>query len=280
MIKIKMIGGLGNQFFQYATAKSLALRLNTPLCLNVDFYNKRNARLPRDFELAKFPNCMEGVVIEDRALSSKLGETSSQPLNLYKEKDFSFDPNVKNLPDNSSLSGYFQSNKYFDEIKDTLRKYFLIPLEYSQNKELNHKMNLSDSIAMHIRRGDYVHDEEVAAVHVSQSVEYYLEAFEFMKAKLNNPAVYVFSDDIAWAKENIFLSAPTTFIDHNIGPNSHLDFVLMAQAKHHIISNSSFSWWAAYLSKNDQGYKIAPSKWFHNNSMSISDLLPDSWIRM
>lgn len=290
MIVVKLIGGLGNQMFQYAAGRSLALKLETKLFLNIDSYQKGKSRLPRDFELYYFPNCRKIAEIQSLRLVSRLKARiinlliQNSASGLFKEKTFSFDSNFNNLLENSTLEGYFQSYKYFDDIRDILRDDFNIEFQDEANKELALKLSSRDSVSVHIRRGDYISDKKVAAIHLCCEQDYYDRAFKLIEAKIENPNYFVFSDDINWVERNMNFSTAANgrleFVKHNFNQSSYLDMALMSKASHHIIANSSFSWWAAYLAKNDQGLKIAPAKWFNDNSIDIKDLMPESWIKI
>ena len=149
-----------------------------------------------------------------------------------------------------------------------------------KNKELLQKIKKSNSIAIHIRRGDYVTNSIVNKVHGTCGIDYYNNAVNLMIRKINDPVFFIFSDDIKWTKDNIKTDFPTIYVSHN-GPNKgYEDMRLMTQCKHFIIANSSFCWWGAWLSRNKKKIVIAPKRWFKVEGKNSSDIVPEKWIKI
>jgi len=296
MIKIFTFGGLGNQMFQYAAARALAEQLGTSVCIDKSFLNiySKNTT-PRCFELDSF--CRKP---DENTTSSKnrgrlflkiypkikgnlLGRKIAKNYNLYEEKqEFNFDSNFLSLPDKTLLLGYFQSEKYFAQLQEIIRDCFTFKKPISgKNAEIAEKINSTNAVSIHIRRGDYVSNAKSMNIYAQNSSEYYEKAINHIRQQVENPVFFVFSDDPEEAKK--IISTPgTTFIDWNNGQNSYLDMQLMSLCKHNIIANSSFSWWGAWLNKSAEKVVIAPANWFNDenkNSQTI-DLIPEKWIRM
>jgi Glycosyl transferase family 11 len=178
------------------------------------------------------------------------------------------------------LDGYWQSEKYFIDCSKLIRKDFTFKNELdSYNLKLKSKIDKTNSVSIHIRRGDYVNNLNTNATHGLCSIDYYIKAVNYITERIESPYFFVFSDDIEWAKKNIMLNFPCQFISHNIGSKSYLDMQLMSLCKHNVIANSSFSWWGAWLNSNDNKIVIAPRKWFAVNT-DICDLIPSNWISL
>jgi hypothetical protein len=180
------------------------------------------------------------------------------------------------------LNGYWSSYKYFSKYKEALQSIFLYqtPGLDAANAALVAQMKSPKSVSLHVRRGDYVSNASAAIFHGLCSPHYYQEALQCMKSRLGETLdLYIFSDDPDWVKEHLFQNENYTLVRHNTGQNSFKDLLLMASCKHHILANSSFSWWGAWLGAAD-GIQIAPKQWFLDTSIDTSDLCPPTWIRM
>jgi hypothetical protein len=178
------------------------------------------------------------------------------------------------------LSGYWQSYRYFDDIADQLRTE-LTPLTPPTPKDskLIRSMISTNSVSVHVRRGDYITQKAAAAFHGNSSVEYYDKALAKICTLVQDPRFFVFSDDLGWVKNNMKFPGATNFVDHNDGDTAFQDLRLMSTCKHHIIANSSFSWWGAWLNPNDKKIVVAPSLWFADHRQTPT-LIPKSWLRV
>jgi len=136
-----------------------------------------------------------------------------------------------------------------------------------------------ESVSVHIRRGDYISNPITNQYHGSLDIGYYQNALKIMLKKINNPHFFVFSDDYEWAERNIKSDSPITYIKHNSAKN-YEDLRLMSMCKHHIIANSSFSWWGAWLASNKNKMVIGPQKWFLGKKYNDADRMPENWIRI
>lgn len=175
------------------------------------------------------------------------------------------------------ISGYFQSEKYFSAYRgDIINNLTLkIPLD-EPSLELMQQIKNSISVSLHIRRGDYLNFSNI--YHIC-SIEYYKKAVDYISNKIGeNITVFVFSDDIAWARENLNVNFETIFVDFN-NNKPYFDMELMRNCKHNITANSTFSWWGAWLNENKNKIVIAPQRWF-NNELKNNDIVPQSWIKI
>jgi hypothetical protein len=176
--------------------------------------------------------------------------------------------------------GYWQSARYFDNYDSQIRKDFTfrLPLE-GRNAELAIDMAGSQSISLHIRRGDYIKHKPTSKIMHVCSLDYYRDAVRWVSSKVVAPVFFVFSDDMEWVRRHIDFLPNFVLVDINREADSFRDMQLMSFCKHHIIANSSFSWWGAWLNSNVKKIVIAPQKWFCNG-LDDSDLIPSQWIRL
>lgn len=298
MIIVQLKGGLGNQMFQYAFGRSLALQNNTSLAFDLSSLsnNADNSRTTnRSFELSDVfnVNSTEASVAELKKIKPilyravnvfaiKLGLKGIQKSKYFIENKFFFDPNIKKVGKDCYLSGYWQSPKYFDVVESLIHDEFTFhrKLDY-ENLGIESQIRGVNAVSIHIRRTDF-QNLVSNSIHGICSLEYYGEAVKFISTKLANPHFFVFSDDINWAKENLNLPYQCTFISGNSGSKSYIDMQLMSACKHNIIANSSFSWWGAWLNDNPEKIVIAPKNWFANKHLNnqTADLIPDTWVRL
>jgi hypothetical protein len=260
----KLNGGLGNQLFQYAAGRSLADRLNVPL--KIDLSTFENYKL-RGFELNKF---------NIEAEIAKPADTSG--INLHPSK---FNKYRSRLAINFgyTLSSYPFKEKSYRYAH--LRREINFKHSFDDNSEqILKEISQHHAVSLHIRRGDYVTNPSAAAVHGVCSLEYYDAAIRLIATRISQPFFFVFSDDPQWAKENLKMNHPVHFVEAN-GPDRGVeDMWLMKSCNHHIIANSSFSWWAAWLNNKPDKIVVAPKIWFRDPTINTRDLIPKQWIRL
>ena len=196
------------------------------------------------------------------------------------EPHFNFWPEIADVPRDCYLTGYWQSEKYFQQASLAIRADFTFrhPLE-KHNAEIARKIGQVNSVSLHVRRGDYASNPETNVTHGLCSLEYYQAAIRHVSDRVKQPYFFIFSDDIDWVKDNLETEFPGQYIDHNQGAESYNDMHLMSLCRHHIIANSSFSWWGAWLNPRQDKVVVAPSRWF-NNGPDTKDLLPDNWVSL
>lgn len=287
MIIVKLVGGLGNQLFQYAFGRALAEKFQTELKLDTtDLQYSKN----RDYALSPFRIKESFASLEEikamgfrrRSLISKLMIKLRQRVKIgksgyYKEKRYEFDPEDLDLSDHCYVDGFWQSEKYFIDIEDTIRKeYRFKSLPDRENQKLLDDIQANDSVSLHIRRGDYITHQDVNRVFGVCTDSYYQSAISEMNRRLKSPHYYVFSDDIPWVQKAFKIESDHTIVTIN-NSNAHEDLRLMIHCKHNIVANSSFSWWGGWLNPNPDKTVIAPSPWFQTKR-NESDLIPDGWL--
>lgn len=291
MIIVRLVGGLGNQMFQYALGRNLATKHITEIKLDISWFKKKF----RDYELGHL-NILENIATEEEIKTiCKLTKSVKHRfhrniidkiLPYYKKSQLEevknyFDPVVLNAKDNTFLKGFWQSELYFKDIEETIRKEFTFKKKLDgKNLDLANSIQQSNSVSVHIRRGDYVSNPEFNKRHGVCNSSYYKKASEYINDKISKPVYYIFSDEPAWVKQNIFYFEPCIFVQHNLGIDSYKDMQLMSLCRHNITANSSFSWWGAWLNTNSEKIVVTPARWFNDASIENQDLIPTSWVRL
>lgn len=293
MIYFKMMGGLGNQMFQYATLKSLMLENNQKGVIEIKNISGIKKRSHNVFTLDKF-----NIDSKIKIINKKYSIKNSFNFFVYcfyciffqkRKNGIIFEKKIQPfinkfgcycIPDgylkinkisnkNNYVIGYFQALKYFQKYEKEIRNDLQVKENVmQQNKEIFKNIKKDISVCVHIRRGDYIGtDYDVC------SIVYYKEAMQRMKNNIPNCKFYFFSNDINWVKENI-KGDNIVYVDKN-NPN-YEELRLMYSCKHFIMSNSSFSWWAQFLSSNSKKIVYAPSKWMKNDT-DFSEIYDDRW---
>ncbi|HVF82258.1 MAG TPA: alpha-1,2-fucosyltransferase, partial [Flavisolibacter sp.] len=280
----KILGGLGNQMFQYAAAKALANKNDTEVKVDISAFtnyqlrsydlDKLNVPLsvasPKEIENLKATNSLQRIVQRIIPYSAR---------KFYKEPYFHHDKNFERLGKDVYVQGYFQSQKYFISSEDEIRKQFTLKAAVSKEiKEYGAALQSHHSVAIHIRNGDYK-SAEMLNVHGILPLSYYEQAIRFIRGKLPKAKFYVFSDDANVAQGN-FLFNSFEIVSGNVSQNHFEDLFLMSSCRHNIIANSSFSWWAAWLNDNPDKVVIGPKKWFNHGPKDTQDILPEGWIKL
>jgi len=283
--------------FQYAFAYVLGKTLGLDVVFDFSFFEdikSYDAATNREFELGAFNTECEEATPEDMAkvvpykrrskltnfLWKKFNLKSCAPLsNTYLQTVFfDFDKDLFKSPDYYYYNGYFQNESYFKNEREAILKCFSSknPLDEKNQLVLN-KITETNSVSLHVRRGDYVTLESASKFHGVCPLEYYEKAIAHIAKRVDNPHFFLFSDDIDWVIKNMKIEHPFTIVDFNQG-KGWLDLELMKHCKHNIIANSSFSWWGAWLNENTQKIVIAPKKW--NTQNKKCEIIPNEWIKL
>lgn len=290
MIIVKIHGGLGNQLFQYALGRALAESLHMPLKLDISFFMDSPNRkfLLENFNISpQFATQKEINRVKMRDYPSSIQKLISIFRKIKKENTLYIKEGSRTLDvdqlggyDQIYLKGYWQSEKYFRYIEPIIRSEFTLTSKPDPtNQQYLEDILSSNSISVHIRRGDYVSNPSVNKRFVVCSLDYYQKAIDLISEKVTNPQFYIFSDDPEWVSKNFHIQHPTFLISYNKN-QEHEDLRLMSSCKHHIIANSSFSWWGAWLGTNIDKITITPYKWLNDPSKVSRDIIPDGWIRI
>ena len=286
-VKVLLKGGLGNQMFQYAAARAIALRsgLNS-VTLDASWFDKSHdpsSTTKRAFELDFLSNDAVKISTGSRSAWEIIPNSLKKLLpirNRLTETSLSFDSRVTFTEPPVTLDGYFQSEKYFEDFKQIIANDFRVRTEAlpTSLKKLHTEISTSKSLAIHVRRGDYLTNKNANSVYGITSLDYYQNSLAIMQADSRFDRLYVFSDDPEWVSaQEIFQKGevvqPST-------DKSIWDLWLMSAAESFIIANSSYSWWGAWLGQSSEKKVIAPSPWFFQQPSLDVDLVPESWIRV
>ncbi len=288
------MAGLGNQMFQYATARSLSMQRNSELYLDTSSYsNIAEGDTVRKFELDIYN--IKASIASNELLSSVLPEETVRPryterlrelfgggrVWTYTEKHHGFNKNIQHTPKNVYISGWWQSPMYFESIRPILLEDFEpVASLNGANAEYIAKAQADNSISLHVRRGDYVSNSNAASHHGLAPIDYYTKAIEYFKNETASPTFFVFSDDLEWCKANLPLDERAVFVSGNEGDSAYEDIRIMKNCKHAVIANSSFSWWGAWLNDNPNKIVIAPKVWLQDEEANKKiDIIPEGWLR-
>lgn len=290
MIIVKLMGGLGNQMFQYAAGRALAHRNNAVLKLDMSFlHGSQENDTPRQFMLDAFnisAECALPLEIPylganpsffQQCRSIYLRWLNKCCTNVLIDYDHRINDSFFSAPDNSYLEGYWQSEKYFIAHATTIRNDFT-PLGEPEdvNRQLSSYMEKTNSVAIHVRRGDYINNPRINSVHGICSLEYYQQCVKSLSAQVDNPEYFVFSDEPDWVGKHLQLDGKVTVVDNNTPEMPVWDLWLMSKCKHNIIANSSFSWWGAWLNGNPDKIVFAPKQWFSGGNVQ-PNIIPEQW---
>ena len=292
MIIVRLTGGLGNQMFQYAFGRHLAEMHGTVLKIDLSFYadSKLNSAYGavRQFDLDMFNVDLtvagekEVARLSKRVANSYLDRALNRILGLkgtvLLEPHYHFSETAYDAPDNVYLMGYWQSSRYFADIELLIREVFTFksPPSAAASKLLD-KINNTSSVCVHVRRGDFV----LHPLNGLQGKDYVAAGERIFAGRVSNPNYFVFSDDIEWCEANLEFAGPAIFVSEDFdGSKLQDDLRLMGACKHFIIANSSFSWWAAWLSTYSHKIIVAPKNWFLDKALDTKDLIPKEWIRI
>lgn len=285
MIIVSINGGLGNQLFQYAFGKHLAHLHHTEVHFDLSVFDNPKHRA---FALHHFNTSLKQAKQNKLPFHIRKGYKNLRlirallnrffyPYRVITQEQFDFNPSYLSINKNAYYWGYWQSEKYFSGVKDSIKqelsfKEDFSPLDESIRKKIEEQRC---SVCLHIRRGDYVGHSLLPVCDLS----YYKKAVDLITGKFQNPYFFIFSDDIAWCKENFKINHAHDFV--NSGEDWR-DLRLMTHCHHNIIANSSFGWWGAYLGQHRSKVVISPKHWFNENENSdnynTKDLIPDNWI--
>jgi len=289
MIIIKIFQGLGNQLFQYAFVRALSLRHHKTFKMDLSWYNEHSNHRP--YALDKFNIAGEEATEKDihdiktcdgrnfieyhfKRIRNKYSPYYKK--NIISEKNSLYDENYLKINSNSFVCGYFSSELYFKDYASVIKN----DLEFKDrpsplNLNKIQKIQPQHAVCISIRRGDFVNNP----VHDVCDLNYFYTSMEYMSEKINNPYFYIFSDDNDWVKNNFRSNYPHEFITNNY-PDFIEDFRFMRNCRHHIIPNSTYSWWAAWLAEQPDSIIIAPQKWLNSGTIDYSNVVPERWAKI
>jgi hypothetical protein len=293
MIISKLLGGLGNQMFQYATGYALAKNLNLPYRIDtilLSKYNRHNGYQFNEifdykFEIASYLELcsllkFKTYFVVNESINKVNPYTFNSKKNIFREYSHNYINDFDKINTSCYISGYWQSEKYFKKYENDLRKIFEFKNSFSKLNKLHENEILnSNSVSIHVRRGDYISNTNASKYIGICELTYYKKAIEIISNKIDKPFYFIFSDDIEYVVNNFNFLENYRIINNNQGIESYNDMRLMSLCKYHIIANSSFSWWGAWLANNKNKLVIAPDKWFIGSKEIMKDIYCENWIK-
>lgn len=291
---VKIMGGLGNQMFQYAFAKAYSLINHCDVLIDLSHFEKIK-------NLPEGPVALRGYVLDNYNINlvyaneeQTLSLTRNKKILLpgfvrnlfkipkyknkivYEKQNQVFDKSLLKKRKDVYFEGYFQTEKYFKDYRKELLKDFSLKTKLNDlNKQMLEQIKSANSVSIHVRHGDYLNLQNVYKI---CSLDYYQKAIDYICQNTENPHFYIFSDDIEWVQENFKLQFPFTIVDINSSDEGYFDLELMKHCKHNIIANSSFSWWAGWLNENPNKIIMSPKIWFVKEDEKCIDRIPQEWV--
>ena len=298
-IIVQLMGGLGNQLFQYAVGRRIAKMNNFSLKLDLSWFRCHPSWFKyhpyRPYSLNHFATLKDiaslaevaelrgltWVHLKEKLLHRTYVDSPHSKQTMIRERTMDFDPEILQISGDTYLSGYWQSEKYFKDIEEVIQKEFtVITPPDPKNIMIANEIRETEAVCIHVRRGDYVSDPKANRLIGLCSLDYYHRSIDYIMSKVEKPHFYIFSDDPNWSQQHITIDAPTTYVRNNPSDRNYEDLRLMTYCRHFIIANSSFSWWGAWLSSNRQKIVVAPAQWFNEVRYNDDDRLPKEWIRL
>ncbi|MES2226100.1 MAG: alpha-1,2-fucosyltransferase [Patescibacteria group bacterium] len=287
MVITALKGGLGNQLFQYALGRKISLLRSDIFKLDIAGLDRARTvgDIYRPFALGAFAIQASIATSEEVERLKYPYGVLSKALRIFRAKilrqyHVGFEPDILRRTGDLYLDGYWQSPKYFEDIRGTLLEDFTLIAPLSGPAEdLKARMQATNSVSVHVRRGDYVSDQSVARVNGPCTLSYYERAVSEVRKRIEHPTWFVFSDDIDWVKENLDLPGTVIYVSGEAQSDQE-ELMLMAACSHNVIANSTFSWWGAWLNQNPQKVVVAPTPWFNLHNGAYAHLIPSAWIQV
>ncbi len=294
MIWVRLMGGLGNQMFQYAAGRRLAIVHDTALTLDCSWFEREGARATTRrapalgcFSLPAATTSLSEATLSAweyaafRPLRSNFWRHAfRRRVTVMRSTGDGFDPGVLGAPGQTLLIGYWQSERYFQDVSEEVKGDFTFTDSTARAAAaLLQLVEEFPSIAVHVRRGDYVTDDATAQLHGTATPAYFHEAVEIIAQRISSPRIFVFSDDIPWCREKLAFAYPTIFVE-GLGPHPGAELMAMSRCGHQVISNSTFGWWGAWLNASPDKTVVAPKQWFRDAGVDSADVVPSRWVRL
>jgi hypothetical protein len=300
MLIVKLKGGLGNQMFQYAFGRALSSRTGRTVKFDFSYFHDGQSKPFRTFGLDNFECDVPEADAADVHASVRFGARghrlaeevgyrhplASARLLRYRfevqhpswttqfgvPQRWRFEPAVFDDEGPGFYNGYWQTERYFADVADRVRREFTVRHDLEgENRQVADEIEGSTAVSLHARRGDYVREDNAVPA------DYYEAALERIGETVTNPHVFVFSDDTEWVERAVSIPHPTTYVTHNDSETDYEDIRLMRLCDHHVIANSTFSWWGAWLNESDDKRVVAPGYWYDGLSTTTLDVVPDRW---
>ena len=287
MIILVLKGGLGNQLFQYATGRALSLKNGEELKFDASGYEKiRSLDTPREYLLSHFNICDAKMATDEEIKAFKYPHGNiSKSWRMVRTKlglhNVGWVPRIMRKKGDIFLDGYWQTEKYFTGCADAIRRELSLKEPMGQAGQTMAKLISAnpESVSLHVRRGDVARDAATNPYAGITTPEYYKSALSYIGTRFKKPHIFIFSDDPKWVTENIDIPYPSTIVS-GIGIPDYEEIILMSKCRAHVIANSSFSWWGAWLDPQKDKVIVAPKQWIRRTRLRHKDTVPKSWIRV
>lgn len=281
MVIVRIWEGLGNQLFQYAYARALALRTGQRVYLDISEYEMRPEPI-REYQLCRFKirqpviHCGRAwpFVNKDRYFAADTKYFRYFPVGFIKEEDSYYKEELRELKGLLYIKGWFQSERYFQEFADRIREEIYPKDRIRITQQIRKILEAENTVSVHVRRGDFKKARNILPR------EYYENAKAVISRSIKNPYYIIFSDDISYVKERMDFGTRCLYMDQSYSYEDYEELMIMSRCRHNIIANSTFSWWGAWLNRNENKVVVAPGKWFLCGVAKEADVIPAGWIRV
>ncbi|MBK9039659.1 MAG: alpha-1,2-fucosyltransferase [Bdellovibrionales bacterium] len=280
MVVTRLLGGFGNQLFQFATGYALAKQINENLVIDASAFS----------DYKTWPFALDNFNLRVKVLRKRLLTLPKLEMSLFSdppflirgtpfvERSLRFDKTLTTLKSGVILEGYWQSENYFSAYKAELSNIFIDPKVASRGAvDFAEKCQGRNSCSVHVRRGDFVSKGDAISIHDVCGATYFDNAMQQIRELTPDIVFYIFSDDQEWAKESFAKFKDARVVD--ISEGFYDDFYMMNFCEHSIIANSTYSWWAAWL-KTEEGIIVAPSRWLNDPELNKIEIVPDRWLKI
>lgn len=290
---VKLKGGLGNQMLQYATGLALAKKLDANIYLDTEYFkiDTKRGDTHREFELSLFN--IDASITKHFLLSNYIAQMFFLKFSFLRKNilgvfGITYITDSDNIENSNSknniiyLDGFWQNSTLFNTYYNNILQAFTLKQTPSGNSEaLIKHIKQENAVAVHIRRVDYLLPQ---SIHYVLDVDFYKKAIAYINEQVSNARFYFFGDDHNWIQSNFDIDNEVNFlVTENTGAFSFMDMIIMSNCKHNIISNSTFSWWSAYLNQFQSKIVVAPLQWFLPNKaphFSYENFIDDNWIKL
>jgi len=274
IIIIETMGGIGNQLFQYAFGRALSTNTDSNLYIDKSWFQYNHGDIyskSRTFNLDKYKTNFKNINLYNKAIFYCIKRTIEKKY-IFEKKYFD---NTRYI---TKYRGYWQSFKYFATIENEIRQEIKIIDKSKEYLKIEREFENKNYICLHVRRGDYLENTRIADYHGVIQLNYYLEGIKYLEQNFGKLEKMIFSDDIEWCRNNLLLDSSYNLFKKRDNFSDYEELTIMDKCKFFIIANSSFSWWAAYLSGTQGSKIVAPKSWFKDSNVLSQDLIPPDWI--
>ncbi len=299
MVIVKLMGGLGNQMFQYAFGRHLASKTRSPLKLDLTYLLDRRPRpylTFRDYDLSIF-NVQENFATDADLVSFSLGgdvlsqlakimKLHHQKKYYIKEQLIKFYKDYCNFSGDIYIDGFWQSEEYFKDVESVIRSDFVFKAPLGNKaRDLAQEIRATNAVSLNVRRGDYLASRAHRGFYYICDEDYYLRAMDKIAGMVKSPKFFIFSSEIKWCQDHLMSRYPVQLVSPEYAGEKFQDYLkLMALCKHYIIPNSTFAWWGAWLNPSRDKIVISPRQWIRQpwywRRVYNDSITPANWSKL